>query len=176
MDQERVAELYAAHVPPMRRLAFMMLGGNEAQSEDIVHDAFIRAAARLPELRDPDRFAAYFRRAVVNGVTSMGRRHRVELRWLQTQAATTTESVQSDALDRLATAAAAAELLAQLPARQRLAVTARVCLDLSEAQTAALLGCSIGTVKSLTSRGLTSLRGITGEHPRERAPADTERL
>jgi RNA polymerase sigma factor (sigma-70 family) len=162
MDRDRVAELYAVHVPSMRRLAFLMLGGDAARSEDLVHEAFIQAAARLPTLRDQDRFGAYFRRAVVNGVTSHGRRRAVESRWLSTQSSVAAAAVEADAFAELASAAAVAELLSSLPERQRLAVTARFCLDLSEAQTATLLGCSVGTVKSLTSRGLASLRDVVG--------------
>ncbi|MGI5243313.1 sigma factor-like helix-turn-helix DNA-binding protein [Dactylosporangium sp. CA-139066] len=45
-----------------------------------------------------------------------------------------------------------------LPARQRAAVVLRHYEDLSEAQTAEILGCSVGTVKSLTARGLGQLR------------------
>jgi RNA polymerase sigma factor (sigma-70 family) len=161
MDRERVAELYAAHVPAMRRLALLMMSGDAVRSEDVVHDAFIRSAARLPELRDPDRFESYFRRAVVNGVTSHGRRRRVEALWLRRERALSEVSTP-DASDAVDAVEMAARLLAQLPPRQRLAVTARVCLDLSESQTATLLGCSVGTVKSLTSRGLAALRELGG--------------
>lgn len=48
--------------------------------------------------------------------------------------------------------------LRTLPRRQREAVVMRHLLDLSEAETASVLRCSVGTVKSATSRGLASLR------------------
>ena len=48
--------------------------------------------------------------------------------------------------------------LRTLPPRQRTAVVLRHYLDLSEAQTAAELDCAVGTVKSLTARGLLALR------------------
>ena len=48
--------------------------------------------------------------------------------------------------------------LQQLPARQRAAVVLRHWCDLSEAETASVMGCSPGTVKSTTSRGLAALR------------------
>lgn len=53
------------------------------------------------------------------------------------------------------------ELLRQLPPRRREAVVLRFYYDLSVQETAAALGCSEGTVKSLTSRGLESLRALT---------------
>ncbi len=50
-----------------------------------------------------------------------------------------------------------ARALADLPPRQRLTVTLRYYLDVSEADTAAWMGCSLGTVKSNAARGLTAL-------------------
>ena len=58
--------------------------------------------------------------------------------------------------------------LATLPPRQRAAVVMRHYADLSEAQAAELLGCSVGTIKSLTSRGLAGLRKTLAESALER--------
>jgi DNA-directed RNA polymerase specialized sigma24 family protein len=55
-----------------------------------------------------------------------------------------------------------------LTPRQRAVLALRLFDDLSEADTALLLGCSVGTVKNTTSRTLTRLRAQTGsldEHP-----------
>ncbi len=53
--------------------------------------------------------------------------------------------------------------LARLPVRQRAVLVLRYFEYLSEAQTAALLGCSVGTVKSQAARALARLREITGK-------------
>jgi RNA polymerase sigma factor (sigma-70 family) len=54
-------------------------------------------------------------------------------------------------------------VLLELPQRQRAAIVLRFYEDLSDAQTAAVLGCSPGTVRSLTSRGMQTLReGLEG--------------
>jgi RNA polymerase sigma factor (sigma-70 family) len=55
--------------------------------------------------------------------------------------------------------------LAQLPPRQRACVVLRYFEDLSVEATAALLGCSEGTVKSQTSRALFSLRSMFEDSP-----------
>lgn len=155
MDNATVAEMYRRHMPHARGFAFVLAGGDHALAEDLVHDAFIRAAARFPTLRDPDAFAAYLRRAIVNALTSWRRRQAVERRWLAAQ------PPPGGAPDTAELTEAEHEVMRRLralPPRQRVAVAARICLDLSEAQTAELLGCSVGTVKSLTSRGLAALR------------------
>jgi DNA-directed RNA polymerase specialized sigma24 family protein len=62
--------------------------------------------------------------------------------------------------------------LAALPARQRAALVLRYFEDLPEAQVADLLGCSVGTVKTHTSRGIRRLRELLGD---ELVPADPGR-
>jgi DNA-directed RNA polymerase specialized sigma24 family protein len=48
----RLADLYRRHAPDAVRLAWLITG-NEAQAEDLAHDAFIRVAGRFGDLRDP---------------------------------------------------------------------------------------------------------------------------
>jgi RNA polymerase sigma-70 factor (sigma-E family) len=54
-------------------------------------------------------------------------------------------------------------LLLQLPPRQRAAIVARYWEELSESEAASVLGCSVGTVKSATARGLRRLRELSGD-------------
>jgi DNA-directed RNA polymerase specialized sigma24 family protein len=53
-------------------------------------------------------------------------------------------------------------LLLQLPAGQRTAIVLRYLEDMTEAETADAMGCSVGAVKSATSRGLQRLRQLSG--------------
>ena len=53
--------------------------------------------------------------------------------------------------------------LAQLPPRQRAVIVLRYYEDLTEAQTAATLGCAVGTVKSQASAALAKLRDLMGD-------------
>jgi RNA polymerase sigma-70 factor (sigma-E family) len=55
------------------------------------------------------------------------------------------------------------DLLDGLPPRRRAAVVLRLYLDLSVEETAEILGCSVGTVKSQTARGLDTLRARAAE-------------
>jgi RNA polymerase sigma-70 factor (sigma-E family) len=66
-----------------------------------------------------------------------------------------------DAVDILELRQSLMQSLAQLPARQRAVLVLRYWEQLSEAETADVLGCSIGTVKSSSSRGLARLREVS---------------
>ena len=160
MDSAELGELYARHMPAARAFAFLLTAGDSAFAEDLAQDAFLRAASRWGVLRDPASFEAYLRRAVANAVTSWFRRRRLERRWQQTQLVEDEQAADSSRIESLDTVSL---LLRRLPPRQRLAVAARICLDLSESQTAELMGCSVGAVKAYTSRGLQSLRAVV-EH------------
>src|SRR2546430_8663604 len=77
----RLGELYRDHAEPALRLAYL-LTGDRGLAEDLVQEAFVRVAGRFVQLRDPDAFGAYLRRAVVNLANSHFRRRRVERTYL----------------------------------------------------------------------------------------------
>lgn len=152
----RLADLYRRHAPDAVRLAWLITG-NEAQAEDLAHDAFIRVAGRFGDLRDPDAFNAYLKRTVINLANSFFRRRRVERAFLETEGRAvrpSAETIEHDPVER----EQMWRTLMVLPPRQRTAIVLRFYEDLSEAQTADLLQCPVGTVKSLVSRGLETLR------------------
>ena len=132
-----------------------LVSGNRHTAEDLVQVALTRAYARWPRLGRGDQHPeAYVRRIIVNEHTSLWRRP-----WKRRELA-------SDALpDRPAPDGdpqpdSTWALVQALPARQRAAIALRFYADLSVADTAALMGCSTGSVKSHTSRAIARLRGV----------------
>jgi RNA polymerase sigma-70 factor (sigma-E family) len=151
----RLGELYLRHADGAVRLAYL-LTGDMSLAEDVVQDAFVRVAGRLMHLRDPGAFDAYLRRTVVNLSHSHFRRRRIERAYLQRAKH---EAVTSSAFERpLEVRDEVWTALRTVTPRQRAALVLRFYEDLSERQVAQLLNCRPGTVKSLVSRGLETLR------------------
>lgn len=153
VERGMLSELYVAYAPDGIRLAFL-LTGDRALAEDLVQDAFVRLVGRLRHLREPNAFWTYLRRTIVNLANSHFRHRRVERAHLE-QLATAPEARanDNDELDETMH-----RVLLGLPQRQRAAIVLRFYEDLSDVQTAAVLGCSPGTVRSLVSRGMQTLR------------------
>jgi RNA polymerase sigma-70 factor (sigma-E family) len=153
LERSPLGDLYVRHAPEGIRLAFV-LTGDRALAEDLVQEAFARLVGRLRHLRDPGAFGAYLRRTIVNLATSHFRRRRVERAYLERSAtAPEAETSANEELD-----ATMHDALLRLPERQRAAIVLRFYEDLSDGQTAEILRCSPGTVRSLVSRGMTTLR------------------
>jgi RNA polymerase sigma-70 factor (sigma-E family) len=146
-----LGEFYAAHADSAKRLAYLLTRDNEL-AEDITQDAFVKMAGRLGGLRNRDASAAYLRQTVVNLSRSHFRRKRVERTYLQREAGMPRMETVEDR-DVLVADALWNELN-RLAYRQRCAVVLRYYEDLSEHQTADVLGCSVGAVKALTSRAM----------------------
>ena len=155
-----IEQLYREHVPGARRLAYLLTGNREL-AEDVVHDAFIRVAGRIRRIREPEAFGAYLRRSVVNAVRSHYRHQAVADRYVAKVAASALSEVYRDPDGELRDMLW--EALQTLTERQREAIVCRFYLDMSERETAEVLGCPPGTVKSSVSRGLDGLRLALGE-------------
>jgi RNA polymerase sigma-70 factor (sigma-E family) len=153
-DRGLLEEAYVRNVPGALRLAYF-LTGDRLLAEDLVQEAFVRLAGRFRHLRVPDAFDAYLRRTIVNLFTSQLRRRRLERRWLATGG--TREPIAAPAADPAARDEQW-QLLRRIPGRQRAALVLRFYEDLSERETAELLGCSTAAVNSLVLRGLRALR------------------
>ena len=153
LERTTLGHLYVRHAPEGIRLAFL-LTGDRALAEDLVQEAFVRLVGRLRHRREQDAFGAYLRRTIVNLATSHFRRRRVERAYLERLA--TAPAVQTNPNEELDETMHRA--LLRLPERQRAAMVLRFYEDLSDVQTAEILRCSPGTVRSLVSRGMKTLR------------------
>jgi RNA polymerase sigma-70 factor (sigma-E family) len=159
---DRYSALYAEHAPRALRFAFLLTGEREL-AEDLVQDAFIKVMGRFGDLRREEAFATYLRKTIVNLSYGTFRRRRVERQYLSRErrysgASAPTSGPDLDRDDELWSR------LEQLPPRQRVALVLRYYEDLSEKQTAAAMGCSLRTVKSLVNRGLVALRAQEAFH------------
>jgi RNA polymerase sigma-70 factor (sigma-E family) len=153
LERSTLGDLYVRHAPDGIRLAFL-LTGDRALAEDLVQEAFARLVGRLRHLREAHAFGAYLRRTIVNLATSHFRRRRVERAYLERVGSRREDETNpSSELDERMH-----EALLGLPTRQRTAIVLRFFEDLSDVQTAEVLRCSAGTVRSLVSRGMKTLR------------------
>ena len=157
LEGDVLADLYERNAGDALRLAYL-LTGDRSLAEDLLQDAFVRLAGRLVHVRDPGGFDAYLRRTVVNLTRSHHRRRAIERRYLERQSGP--EPI--DPPD-ISSREALRRALMALPARQRTAVVLRYYEDLSEAETASLMGCRPTAVKSLVSRATTGLRTTLGD-------------
>src|SRR2546423_3347521 len=156
-DAGRLGELYLRHADDAVRLAYL-LTGDQALAEDLVQDAFVRLAGRLAHLRDPGAFHAYLRRTVVNLSNSYFRRRKVERAYVERAKSAAAPRADQGSGPAVEDREDLWRALTHLSARQRAAIVLRFYEDLPERQVAELLRCRPGTVKSLLSRGLETLR------------------
>jgi RNA polymerase sigma-70 factor (sigma-E family) len=154
-----ITALYQAHALGLTRLAHVMLG-DAAAAEDVVQEAFCGLYRHWAGLADHGKAVQYVRSAVLNGCRSALRQRLRRGRpgaWLDTAAAV--DGVPSAEATALVGEEGRALLRAvqRLPHRQREAIVLRYYLDLREAEIAAVMGISPGSVRSATSRALTAL-------------------
>jgi RNA polymerase sigma-70 factor (sigma-E family) len=134
--------------------AAWLLTGNWAGAEDLVQSALARVWTFWPRVRSAAERDAYVRRMLTNQFLGQQRlRSSTEL-----PSDVVPESPTPDATADVDRRLALIRALEELPPQQRAAVVLRYFEDLSLGQTAAALGCSVGTAKSQTSRALAKLR------------------
>jgi RNA polymerase sigma-70 factor (sigma-E family) len=143
---------------PLLRTAILLTGSREA-GEDLLQAALERLLGHWRTIEGSPE--GYLRRTLYHLASDGWRRQRAwrkQFTLLQSTADLATEdsTAQVDLRDALV------RLIVQLPPRQRAVIVARYWEQLSEAEAAEILGCSVGTVKSATSRGLDRLRRLSG--------------
>ena len=135
-----------------------------AAAEDLVQEALFLIARRWHRVRTMEHPKAYARQIVVNlALDGAGRRHRHrgELdRRGRPAIDDRRDEAAAGALGMVETTSELIDALGALAPRQRATLVLRYFADLPEAQVAEVLGCSVGTVKSTTSRALVRLRAV----------------
>ena len=149
-DQE-FADFFSARFDGARRIAYAMCG-SWSDAEEIAQNAFVRVYARWTKVRI-ETVDAYLRTVLTRVFLDSRRRGRARE---HTVADLPDRPVQPDqsSHERMAMQAA----LMAVPPGQRAVLVLRFVADLSVEQVAGTLGCSTGTVKSQTARGLATLR------------------
>lgn len=152
-DREDFTAFVLESSPNLMRVAFL-LTGDRGLAEDLLQTSLEKTYRRWPGLREPDAAYAYVRRAMVNTHISWRRRRTVPEVLIETLP----DRVADPAPHAPSRSGAALAALAGLPPRMRTVIVLRFYEGLSEADTAAAMGSSIGSVKSQASRGLARLR------------------
>ena len=135
------------------RSAFLLLGDVHL-AEDLVQTSLYRTWSRWPRLRSTGAAESYVRTTMV----------RLALRWRtrrwvnEVPTDVLPESFPAGPADGLAAGLDVWRALAGLPIEQRAVLVLRYFEDLSEADTAAVLRCPVGTVKSRSNRAMSTLR------------------
>ena len=159
-DLDAYGVLVARYTAVAHRAA--ALSGAGADAEDVVQEAFVKAFRKLRTFRQGEPFKPWLLRIVVNEASnlrrSLRRRQAVVLRVAPDDPVDGPESDVLGGERRDALLAA----VRTLPDRDRLVLTCRYFLELTEAETAQVLGWPAGSVKSRTSRALTRLRTRLG--------------
>ncbi|MGW6195819.1 SigE family RNA polymerase sigma factor [Kribbella sp. NPDC055110] len=158
-DRDAAFEAYfAARSDAMRGTAYLLCG-DWHRAEDLVQQTFTKIYLAWRRIQRHEAMDNYTRQTLVRTFLSERRRG-----WFRH------ESVESEATDRAAPSADRADerlllldALVKVPPRQRAVLVLRYWEDQSVEQTAALLDCSTGNVKSQASRGLATLRGLLEE-------------
>jgi len=136
----------------------VLLTGDRGAAEDLLQETYERIYVHWPRIRggSPE---AYARKTLTNLATN---RWRTRLRRpAEVALAEDHDRPTPDGSERYAVRHQLLAALQELPPRQRAVIVLRYYDDLTELQAAEALGCSVGTVKSQTSRALDRLRLIT---------------
>lgn len=137
-----------ARLPELLRFGRALTGSDEAAA-DLVQDALERTLLQWSRLESREQPAAYVRRVMINRNISLWRRMRRERLTDEPPEHGSRDCYQDGDLW---------QAIRALPPRQRVVIALRYYEDLTEAEVAAVMGCSVGTVKSQAAKALRKLR------------------
>ena len=150
---EEFREFARDSASPLHRSAYLLCGDWHS-AHDLVQETLAKAYSNWPRVKQADDPDAYVRKILLNEVRDRWRR--MEKAFPVARFAT--EPTVPDAADDVARRDRLLQALLELPLQQRATVVLRYLEDRTQGETAELLGCSEGTVKSQSSRALGTLR------------------
>ncbi|WP_035795977.1 SigE family RNA polymerase sigma factor [Kitasatospora mediocidica] len=154
-------EFVAARWSALFHFARLLSGGDRHRAEDLLQEALVKLWFAWPKVAQqaPE---PYVRQVLTRAAARSARR-----RWWGERPTRTQDMPEITGLVDLAAEVEERSRLeiglAQLPVRQRAAVVLRYYQDLPERQVAEVLGCPVGTARSLVSRGVAKLRQVLAE-------------
>jgi RNA polymerase sigma-70 factor (sigma-E family) len=166
-DISAFSELVATRSPALLRTAYLLVGDHQL-AHDLLQEALVKAYVAWPSLREGTKAEAYVRRTMVTTAISWRRRRSFHERPVEALP----ETWDTDPTERLASQDDVWAQVCGLPPRQRAVLVLRYYEDLSYAETAEVLGCSIGTVASQVSEALGKLRQRIGPESAALLPDD----
>jgi RNA polymerase sigma-70 factor (sigma-E family) len=155
--EQQFREFVVARSASLMRLASLLAGGDQHAAEDLLQIALAKTAARWSKVDHPE---SYVRRVMYHQQVSSWR---FTWRRREIQVADLPDQVRTDDASAVDLKIIVRGALARLAPRQRAVLVLRFFEDLPEAEVAALLGCSVGTVRSTTHRSLARLRELAPE-------------
>ena len=153
-SEAEYVEYVTARLPALHRAAFLLCGGDADRADDVVQSTITRLYQRWRQASRADNLDAYVHRMLVHTFVDEKRRAWSKVRLLAESTGGPAVEPHTAVDERDALVAA----LRTLPPRQRAVLVLRFLLDRPVEEVADILGCSEGTVKSQTSRGLSLLR------------------
>lgn len=159
-DEQEFAEFFAARRDAVRRSAYLLCG-DWHRADDLAQTAFVALHRRWRRIRDKGALDAYLRRTLVHAVIDESRRPWRRERF--TDDVPERPAGTPDVGDTVATRTALLAALRKVPPRQRAVLVLRFLDGLDVSGVAEVLGCTEGTVKSQTARGLAALRAALGD-------------
>jgi RNA polymerase sigma factor (sigma-70 family) len=169
-DLDAYAVLVARYTAPAHRAAYLLGAGDE--TDDVVQEALVKAYRHLSGFRVGEPFGPWLLRIVANETKNLTRSRRRRAALAVRLSALGGEDEAVDGAAGPVGAVLAGErrgsllrALDALPDKERQVVVCRYFLELSEAETAQVLGWPLGSVKSRTFRALNRLRGTLAAAP-----------
>lgn len=150
--QQEYVDYVTGRLPTLRRLAYLLCG-DEHRADDLVQQTITKLYLRWQRISGVEHLDQYVRTMLVHAFVDERRRP-----WARVGLVAQAPDAARAADERVEDWMVLRAVLARIPRRQQAVLVLRFLCDQSVEEVAAALGCTEGTVKSQTSRGLATLR------------------